>query len=335
MGYICFRMHPAKVAGSWRMCPSKLSAKRNSRSLGHLRRLLSRGAGADGFLTMYSPASWWHPEGRQKMVRRLETRGFPALYGWLFFTLTCDAAKFADETAAFEAGKDRVRRVIYQLRRAGYPIRRYFFKLELHESGYPHWHLGVDCRRYIPNDDVAAAWGLGFTQTLRVRGHDWRYLFKYVVKGSGEIPAWVLDYPGRIRVFQTSSGFFGCGGARRDVPEDLLLEVERTETAVVTLRGKFERWERKALLRFRGEIMRVVVVELVRPWRETLLSMVEHGRPVIDAYNIPVDHKDIREKTRIWKTTNRLKGWSCGAAQSLPPKLGRASLLNLTNRTRL
>lgn len=204
---------------------------------------------ADLVVGPYVTASWWQPEGRRKVIRRLERRGFPSLAGWLFFTLTVDFEEYGfSEVEAFEAGKDRIRRVIFELRELGYEITRYFAKLELHESGYPHWHLGVDTPRYIGAGTVAKFWRLGFVKVKRIRGDSWRYLLKYVVKGNGPIPDWVLDYPKRIRVFQTSVGFF-------DSPTPAGKKTAGSAASGVTvrsLREKFEAWEGSALVRPAG-----------------------------------------------------------------------------------
>lgn len=266
------------------------------RSPAYLRRLVS--AGEDYLLSPYNPHSWWHPAGRRKMVRRLEAKGFPQLWGWLFVTLTIDPERFDLPEEAYTAGCDRIRRAVSELRSRGYEIRRYFSKFELHESGWPHWHLGFDCRDHIANSDLEDAWGLGFTKIKRVKkSRDFRYLFKYVVKDNGDIPDWVLDYPKRIRVFQTSAGFYGetakASAEARDQNKDA--KPERT-----TLRDRFEVWARRGVIRGRAVSYHGQAVELVATYTEIFIQRVESGARALDAYHVPLHVEHILEYTKPW-----------------------------------
>ncbi|MGC4071867.1 MAG: hypothetical protein QM760_05005 [Nibricoccus sp.] len=248
-------------------------------------------------LSPYQPHSWWHAEGRRSMVKRLEAKGFPSLWGWLFLTLTIDPDEFDCPAKAYEAGADRVRRMVHNLRELGYPIHRYFSKLELHESGFPHWHLGLDCRECIPNHEVEDAWGLGFTKTKRVRKtRDFRYLFKYVVKDNGELPEWVLDYPRRIRVFQTSVGFYGepSSSERSAAPE-------REDGEKKTLRVKFSEWSVRGVIRVRELSYRGVAVDLRATYPEIFIQRVESGARALDAYHVPLQIENIEEYILPWK----------------------------------
>jgi hypothetical protein len=259
----------------------------------HLRRL-SR-ACDDAIISAHIPACWWHPQGIRKMVKRLESRGFPWLRGWLFFTLTIDQKKFACETDAFEAGKDRLRRVIHDLRKRGFEIKSYAFKLELQGNGYPHWHLLVDSRDFINENLVTQLWGLGFADVKRIKPTKWKYLFKYVVKGGGDVPEWVLSYPKRIRVFQTSPGFF-----RRPAParaaasnEDQGEETEKAPTE--TLRQKFHRWSVTAHVRLKHSIQCATKVTLRGRFRDLIFEHVEKGGRVLDWFNYPVSTRQLVE----------------------------------------
>lgn len=255
----------------------------------YLRRL-ARGA-EDAVMSAHIPACWWHPQGIRKMVKRLEARGFPWLKGWLFFTLTIDQKRFASETDAFEAGKDRLRRVIHQLRRRGYEIRRYAFKLELQGNGYPHWHLLVDTRDFIAEDLVTDLWGLGFADVKRIKPSKWKYLFKYVVKGGRDTPEWVLAYPKRIRVFQTSPGFFAKPApSRGSKPVE---DENETPKKAETLGEKFSRWGVTAHVRFRVRMQTAHKVTLRQRFRDLIFDHAETGGRVIDWFNLPLNTQEI------------------------------------------
>lgn len=276
---------------------------RKPRSSPYLRRLV--GSGQEFLLSPYSPHSWWHPEGRRSMVRRLEQKGFPQLFGWLFVTLTIDHSEFASddkepgqaEREAYEAGCDRIRRMMDSLRER-YSIPRYFWKFELHEDGWPHWHMGWECSSFIHNDEVADAWGLGYTKTKRVKKtRDFRYLFKYVVKGNDTIPDWVLDYPGRIRVFQTSRGFYGntSSGSASSASSSASQEEKPT------LRVKFSKWDVRGVVRVRELSYRPVAVDLREAYPAIFIRCVESGARALDAYHVPLQLEDIAEYVLPWK----------------------------------
>jgi hypothetical protein len=268
-------------------------------SLGKWQHLRKLAEGTSQFvISQYVPASWWHPDGRYKMLRRLELLGMPWLKGWLFFTLTVDQDRFSSPIEAFEKGQDRIRRVIDRLRSRGYSIRRYFFKLELQGNGWPHWHVCVDTRRYIAEEELERIWGYGFVDVKRVKPNKWRYLFKYVVKGNGPIPDWVLDYPKRIRVFQTSVGFFEKRGGESGDERPVEREVSDQRGS---LREKFDRWETKGRLRRRSEIEKVYTVDLVGTFYSLLLGHVAGGRRVLNHYTVPLTEEEIR----TWIRTNK------------------------------
>lgn len=226
------------------------------------------------------------------MVRRLEAKGFPQLWGWLFVTLTIDQDEFEGPEEAYEAGSDRIRRMVRALREVGYPIKRYFSKLELHENEWPHWHLGFDCRERIENGVLADAWGLGFVNVRRVKKErDFRYLFKYVSKGSADnIPDWVLDYPRRIRVFQTSVGFYGEPSKVHSKASDAA-----EERPVVTLRAKFVQWSTRGVIRARDVGYRGCAVDLRATYPEIFIDRVESGARALDAYHLTLSIDSIHK----------------------------------------
>jgi hypothetical protein len=264
------------------------------RSSPYLRRLVA--SGHDYILTPYGPHSWWHELGRGKMVRRLQARGFPSLFGWLFVTLTIDRERerFDCPAKAFERGRDRIRRAIARLRER-HDIKRYFVKFELTEAGWPHWHLGLDCRDFIENEHLESVWGLGFTKIKRVKKpRDFKYLFKYVTKdtaGDG-VPDWVMDYPKTIRVFQTSSGFFG--DPKQAAPS---VGQEKTERKVVTLRDKWLGWLKRGVVRGRAVGGYGISVNLKRSFTDIFIEQTDNGQRPLDLYHMPVSKEIILEIT--------------------------------------
>lgn len=265
---------------------------RKPRSSPYLRRI--HASGHDYVLAPYAPHSWWHELGRPKMVKRLQARGFPSLFGWLFVTLTIDQDLFDTPLAAFEKGRDRIRRAVARLRARGYDIKRYFVKFELTQADWPHWHLGFDCKGHIPNEELEEAWGLGFTKIKRVKKpRDFRYLFKYVTKDSaGEgVPDWVLDYPKTIRVFQTSAGFYGDKSkpARSD-------DEERDASRVhPTLREKWGVWRRRGIIRGRAVGLFGCPVHLRGTFTEIFIERAEQGQRPLDMYHMPIQKDKLPE----------------------------------------
>jgi hypothetical protein len=228
------------------------------------------------------------------MVRRLEARGFPSLFGWLFVTLTIDQDLFDGPAQAFERGRDRVRRAIARLRER-HDIKRYFVKFELTETGWPHWHLGLDCREHIENEHLENAWGFGFTKIKRVKKpRDFKYLFKYVTKDSAGdgVPDWVMDYPKTIRVFQTSSGFFG--ETKKAAPSG---GQEKPERKGVTLRDKWLGWLKRGVVRGRAVGLFGIPVHLKRSFTEIFIEQAESGQRPLDMYHMPVSKNLILEIT--------------------------------------
>jgi hypothetical protein len=164
----------------------------------------------------YCPPSFATGFGAVQAVRRIKSRGFPEnLRNWRFITLTIDRGEYPDPKEAYELGKRHLRKFIYALRK-NYSIRRWCWKLEMHKPDqrtgeeYPHWHLLLDYKRPIPCEEIEELWGKGRTEIKGVRDDGFDYLFKYVGKGLGALPDWLLAYH-RVRFFQTSKGFFPAG----------------------------------------------------------------------------------------------------------------------------
>jgi hypothetical protein len=105
----------------------------------------------------------------------------------LFLTLTFDPNKFTSDF------KYDLHRFIISFLKA-YPGWGIIWKLELHQSGMPHFHLilfpPAEVRvPFIPHSELEKRWGLGFVWVERVwQRHVAAYLAKYVYK-SGPWPS--------------------------------------------------------------------------------------------------------------------------------------------------
>jgi hypothetical protein len=171
----------------------------------------------------YSSETWWTLVGARKKERRLKKAGIPSFKDWRFLTFTM-ADRTVSPREAYVRGKDRIRRFLACVRGAlGKPF-LWCWKLEFHhdDEGYPHWHLLIEYRKKIPEEMLAVLerwWGLGRINVRRIEAEDIGYLFKYVTKAVEDVPHWVGAHKGRIRVFQTSKGFYAVKrprGARRE-----------------------------------------------------------------------------------------------------------------------
>lgn len=213
-----------------------------------------------GVLREFSPVSWFHPRGIYRVLARLEPR-LPDVSGKLFLTFTFNPALFADPLAAFEHGRDRLRRIFFKLRRgvtwAGkrYVVDApYAVKVEFHQNGWAHFHVIFLTRSFLPGGLLNELWSLGRTNVRRISNDKFRYLLKYVTKGGG-LPDWVLGRT-RLRVFQSSRGF-------------LLTAPERQEAApsgptgrrqhVRTIGERMTSWRMTALLETGPQFQQVIL----------------------------------------------------------------------------
>ena len=159
-----------------------------------------------------APDSWLTPEGAYRKAQRIKAQGVPDLSNWRFITLTIDRAAGLTAFEAYNLGKQRMQFFSREMERKGlFAGRRWAWKLELHEDGYPHWHLILDHRQKYSKRQLALvslSWGLGRVNVKRITKKDMSYLFKYAVKCAvTELPKWVLDLR-RPRFWQTSGGFY-------------------------------------------------------------------------------------------------------------------------------
>jgi hypothetical protein len=195
----------------------------------------------------YSSESWWTAGGARKKERRLRKAGLPDFANWRFLTLTI-ADRTVSPLQAYLLGKNRIRRFLARLRTALGRRFLWCWKLEIHhdDGGYPHWHLLVEYKQRIPEEmlfEIERWWGLGRINVKRVKATDIRYVFKYVAKGAEDIPEWVGRHKGRIRVFQTSKGFY-----TQQLPRTIERKKPLSRLVQVDLFTRLESDERKGLL---------------------------------------------------------------------------------------
>lgn len=168
-------------------------------------------------LRPYNPPTFMTILGSLAKVRQLKRKGFPVnLRNWRFVTLTFDRSQYPDPAKAHDLGKRHLREMMYQLRKR-YGIHRWCWKMELHEPDdetgliFPHFHLLLDYKRPIPLPEILALWGKGRVEIKGVTDSEFEYLFKYVTKAVDFLPDWLTTRT-RVRLFQTSRGFFPTGG---------------------------------------------------------------------------------------------------------------------------
>lgn len=227
-------------------------------------------------LRHYTPETWFTAEGARLKARRLQRSGLPDMTNWRFITLTvADRSCSAEE--AYRRGKDRIRRFLALFRAAIGREFKWCWKLEFHEDGYAHWHLLVEYTKRIPEEmlpEIERWWGLGRTNVKRVKQRDLAYVFKYVAKGVDDLPPWVENYRGRLRVFQSSQGFFvraRCREVKKQEPRSCLLPL--------TLGQKLEWDSHRALLAettLQGEV-RLSIVKLRMKFSELYLARIHQS----------------------------------------------------------
>ncbi len=223
-----------------------------------------------GILRPYHPASWFHPVGIWKVLARLHPR-LPDVSGCLFLTFTFNPALFANPSLAFEHGRDRLRRIFHKLRRGvtwegkSYVIDApYCVKVEFQQNGWAHFHVIFLTRRYLPGALLTELWGCGRPNVRRIRNHTFHYLLKYVTKGGG-LPDWVKGRT-RLRVFQTSHGFYKTAGE----PKAASARTGR-KRRTSTLGERLARWRKTALLQ-QGETFRQI--PLGAPFLDLLAELI-------------------------------------------------------------
>ena len=264
-------------------------------------------------LRPYYAESWFTAEGARLKARRLQRAGMPDLTNWRFVTLTM-ATRSLPPSAAYQLGKARLRRFLARFRSAlGRPF-RWCWKLEFHEDGYAHWHLLLEYRQALPEEilpELETWWGLGRCNVRRVRQHEIAYVLKYVAKGPEDLPAWVWEHKGRLRVFQTSRGFFTHTRTKRRAKQE-----PRTCLLPVSLRTR-HRWDsRKALLvEEHADRLRISVVKLPTPFLTAFLKAVEKSLALRQPLAVPGEITlSWRDKLKIINETRKHRGLA-----ALPP----------------
>jgi hypothetical protein len=235
-----------------------------------------------GVLSSYCPASWHHPIGIKKVLRRIMPF-LPDVSGALFVTFTFNRNDFSGPDSAHDMGRPHIRKVMDALRRGvehdgkEFKIEApYCVKVEFHEDDWAHYHLIILTRRYIPGKLFNELWGFGRCNVKRINNQRFHYLLKYVTKGDG-YPDWVLSRQ-RLRIFQPSHGFM--------TPRDALAPADKVKNigperkrACFTIGQRLRRWSRMALYNKRGEFHTIM---LCRPFQELfdrlVLSIAEDKR---------------------------------------------------------
>ena len=226
----------------------------------------------------YVPQSWFHAKGVHKVVNRIKPK-LPNVSGSLFLTLTFDPSKFPDAETAFEAGRDRIRRMFYRLRNGleweGKHIclkAPYCVKVEFHRNGWAHFHLIFLTRRFLPAEMLNKLWGFGRVNVKRIQRDEFEYLLKYTCK-FGDIPEWVKSYR-TIRIFQTSRGFYvnpdeaeveKLPDTRSPMVKALYsLTCNRRKPKKTTIGERIEKWECMVLVEENGRYQTFLLDE---PWQ--------------------------------------------------------------------
>ena len=133
----------------------------------------------------------------------------------LMLTLTVER-RDSPKDAYEKAQKERaVSELIRALHRNGFLVtKRFFYVIEFHRDGYPHWHVIVESG-YIPHAELKKRWGRGHVwisagprnkkEAFKSADHAMNYVTKYLTK-SEPFPNWVMEYEGNMRRFSTSRG---------------------------------------------------------------------------------------------------------------------------------
>ena len=235
-----------------------------------------------GVLSAFCPASWHHPVGIKKVLRRI-TPFLPDVSGMLFVTFTFDRRYFSGPASAHDIGRPFIRKVMEALRRGvEHDGKRfeiavpYCVKVEFHEDDWAHYHLIVLTSRYIPGKLFTELWGFGRCNVKRINNQRFQYLLKYVTK-NGEYPDWVQSRH-RLRVFQPSHGFMKPREAAVSAKTVKKTDPE-SKRASYTIGERLLRWSRMALYNKQGQYRTVM---LRRPFQELfnqlILSIAEGKR---------------------------------------------------------
>ncbi len=219
----------------------------------------------------YVPASWFHPVGIFKVLRRIEHR-LPNVSNCLFLTFTLAPLYFSNEETAFNHSRNLLRKMFYRLRKGiSYEGKKYLInapyciKVEFHDSGWVHYHAIFLTRRFLPKELLAAMWDLGWVKVQRINNDDFRYLLKYITKAD-DLPEWVKK-KSRLRVFQSSKGFL-TPLPKQEKKETLSPAQHR---ASYTIAERLERWKQMGVIRHKGKAQ---IIHFRVPFRDIFDHLV-------------------------------------------------------------
>jgi hypothetical protein len=167
----------------------------------------------------YTPASWFDEQGALKKLYEIQRKGIPNMLYWRFMTLTYAGRTPGGEKQAFAAMRKRFKKFIKIVRsRYGDKI-RWARKLEFHEDGWPHFHLLLEIKHKLEQEEmdwIESAWRLGAVDFQMVGAAKYgqgnlenglRYMLKYAFKAQG-IPEWFGEYykPAQKRIVRQADG---------------------------------------------------------------------------------------------------------------------------------
>ena len=254
-------------------------------------------------LSPHIPVSWFHPIGIKKMLKRFWHR-LPDVNGSLFITLTVNPNYFSDEDSAFDHSRDRIRRILHRLRRGikweGKIIKlkaAYATKVEFHESGWPHFHIVLLSKRFLPAKLLEHLWDYGWTHVARIKQSKFEYILKYVSK-SQWIPDWVKSRK-RIRIFQTSKGFLKPEITKKDLKISPDQKKPRKPNLLKTIGDRLKKWSRMA--RFTDEEGHINTFEFPCPFQDIFDHLI---------LEIALDGRYLGNQKIEIKNTNQISVWS-------------------------
>lgn len=255
---------------------------------------------------------WWTAEGARAngavLAKKLtETISGPVV----LLTLTVQPSKHGDPYTAYQWGVKTLRNVMCDLR-AVVPVPRYLWKLEVQKNEFPHWHLIIPARWSRAQKRLAIAailrrWRAGSGEAGQ--GVDVRicrdagavgYLCKYVCK-SPEWPDWMQDRI-RIRIVQTSRGFFGgpVGGPVGGPAGGPVGEKKKRDLPVLTYRERIETAYRLVkLVSSHGWFWRGRLSSCWFDWYKSVRDAIVTLREV-DLSRLCASHPLIREVGRVF-----------------------------------
>lgn len=180
---------------------------------------------------------------RERLIQRFKEREV-SMVG--FATLTCSPAVLGDDLEGqFLAVKDGrlVSRFVRLFRQVTGKDGSYLSVMEFHKkSGQVHFHVVLDGGGRLTREALVElqAWcqqHMGtFDYKYMASERAIRYCLKYITKGAYDgLPAWCLDFEGRIRPYTASHGFWHDGKPRK------VSEPTGVKRAQRTLRVRIER----------------------------------------------------------------------------------------------